>query len=64
MSATPGEVEPRVRPEQEQFRAIQKQAQRWIYLGSAMAHPKFLQTVGEINPGARTQIEEMSGAFS
>lgn len=51
------------KPEQEQFRAIQKQALRWTYLGSAMTHPKFLQTVGEINPGARMQIEDMSGAF-
>ncbi|HEU4768786.1 MAG TPA: diiron oxygenase [Pyrinomonadaceae bacterium] len=50
--------------EQEQFRAVQKQAQRWTYLGSGMTHPKFLQTVGEISTGARTQIEEMSGAFS
>jgi len=46
--------------EQEQFRAIQRQAQRWTYLGSAMTHPQFLQTVGEISPDARTQIEEMS----
>ena len=50
--------------EEDQFRAIQRQAQRWTYLGSAMTHPKFLQTVGEISPAARTQIEEMSGAFS
>jgi P-aminobenzoate N-oxygenase AurF len=50
-------------PEKEQFRAIQRQAQRWTYLGSAMTHPKFLQTVDEISPGARTQIEEMSVAF-
>ena len=49
--------------EEDQFRAIQRQALRWTYLGSAMTHPKFLQTVGEINPGARTQIEEMSEAF-
>jgi hypothetical protein len=50
--------------EQEQFRAIQTQAQRWTYLGSAMTHPQFLQTVGEISRDARTQIEEMSQAFS
>jgi hypothetical protein len=50
--------------EQVQFRAIQIQALRWTYLGSAMTHPKFLQTVGEISPGARTQIEEMSRDFS
>ena len=50
--------------EEEQFRAIQTQALRWTYLGSAMTHPKFLQTVGEISPGARKQIEDMSGTFS
>jgi hypothetical protein len=50
-------------PEQAQFRAIQTQALRWTYLGSAMTHPKFLETVGEINPGARAQIEEMSKSF-
>ena len=50
--------------EQDQFRVIQRQAQRWTYIGSAMTHPKFLETVGEINPGARKQIEEMAGAFS
>lgn len=50
--------------EEEQFRASQKQALRWTYLGSAMTHPKFLQTVGEISPSARKQIEDMSEAFS
>ena len=50
--------------EQQQFYAIQRQAQRWTYLGSAMTHPQFLRTVGEISPDARTQIEEMSKAFS
>lgn len=51
-------------PEQKQFRVIQRQAQRWTYIGSAMKHPKFLQTVGEISPAARAQIEEMSEVFS
>ncbi|HEU4507725.1 MAG TPA: hypothetical protein VFR78_05775 [Pyrinomonadaceae bacterium] len=50
-------------PEQEQFRAIQRQAQRWTYLGSAMTHPKFLETVEEVSPGARRQIEDMSETF-
>ena len=49
--------------EQEQFRAVQRQALRWTYLGSAMTHPQFLQAVGEISPEARTQIEEMAKAF-
>ena len=50
--------------EQEQFRSIQLQALRWTYLGSAMAHPNFLATVGEFSPGGRKQIEEMAPAFS
>ena len=50
--------------EQAQFRAIQKQAQRWTYLGSAMTHPQFLETIGEISADARTQVEEMSKSFS
>jgi hypothetical protein len=49
--------------EEDQFRAVQTQALRWTYLGSAMTHPQFLRTVSEINPDARTQIEEMSKAF-
>jgi hypothetical protein len=49
--------------EQEQFRAIQLQALRWTYLGSAMTHPNFLTTVGEFSSGARKQIEEMAPAF-
>jgi hypothetical protein len=51
------------KPEQEQFYAIQRQALRWTYLGSAMTHPQFLRTVGEIKPDSRTQIEEMSKSF-
>ena len=50
--------------EQEQFRAIQRQALRWTYLGSAMAHPNFLATVGEFSSSARKQIEEMAPAFT
>jgi hypothetical protein len=50
--------------EEDQFRAVQIQAQRWTYIGSAMTHPNFLQTVGEISPEARAQIDEMSVAFS
>jgi hypothetical protein len=50
-------------PEQEQFRAVQRQALRWTYLGSAMTHPQFLRTVGEISPDARPRIEEMAKAF-
>jgi hypothetical protein len=50
--------------EQAQFRSVQLQALRWTYLGSAMAHPNFLATVGEFSSDARMQIEEMAPAFS
>jgi hypothetical protein len=52
------------RAEQEQFRSIQLQALRWTYLGSGMTHPNFLETVGELDPAARTRIETMAPAFS
>lgn len=50
--------------EQAEFRAVQLQALRWTYLGSAMTHPTFLATVGEFSPGGRKQLEEMAPAFS
>jgi hypothetical protein len=50
--------------EQAEFRAIQLQALRWTYLGSAMTHPTFLATVGEFSPGGRKQLEDMAPAFS
>ena len=49
--------------EQDRFRSIQTQAIRWTYLGSGMTHPKFLETVGDLNPAARGRIEEMAPAF-
>src|SRR5262245_36390428 len=36
--------------EQERFRSIQTQAIRWTFLGSGMTHPKFLETVGDLDP--------------
>jgi hypothetical protein len=50
--------------EQEQFRAVQSQAIRWTFLGSGMTHPKFLESVGTIDPAARSRIEAMAPAFS
>jgi hypothetical protein len=49
--------------EQDQFRLIQTQALCWTYLGSGMTHPNFLETVGDLDPAARAQIEEMAPAF-
>ncbi len=50
--------------EQDRFRSVQTQAIRWTYLGSGMTHPKFLETVGELSPAARANIQEMAPAFS
>jgi hypothetical protein len=50
--------------EQEKFRAIQLQALRWTYLGSAMVHPTFLATVGQFSPSGRKQIEDMAPMFA
>ena len=50
--------------EQARFRAIQLQALRWTYIGSALNHPNFLATVGEFTPGGRKQMEEMAPVFS
>jgi hypothetical protein len=49
--------------EQQQFRDIQVQANRWTYLGSGMTHPNFLDTVGRLDPDARKQVEAMSAMF-
>lgn len=49
--------------EQNRFRLIQTQALCWTYLGSGMTHPNFLETVGDLDPAARAQIEEMAPAF-
>jgi hypothetical protein len=49
--------------EQDRFRAVQTQAIRWTYLGSGMTHSKFLETVGDLSPAARANIEEMAPAF-
>jgi hypothetical protein len=49
--------------ERDQFLSIQTQALRWTFLGSGMTHPNFLETVGDVNPAARAQIEQMAPAF-
>ena len=43
--------------------AAQHQAMRWTFLGSGMTHPRFLETLGRLAPGARQQVEEMAPAF-
>ena len=43
--------------------ASQTQAMRWTFLGSGMTHPRFLETVGAIAPGAREQVEALALRF-
>jgi para-aminobenzoate N-oxygenase AurF len=49
--------------EQEAFVATQLQANRWTYIGSGMTHPKFLESVGRLAPGARENIERIAPTF-
>jgi len=49
--------------EREQFETVQRQANRWTYLGSAMTHPKVLATFESLSPMARKKLEEVAPAF-
>ena len=49
--------------QQEEFRRIQRQANRWTYLGSGMTHPKVLETLESLSPKARERVETVSVAF-
>ena len=42
---------------------VQRQANRWTYLGSGMTHPNFLATLGKISPAGRKQVEGVAPAF-
>ena len=50
------------RERQEMTDAIWK-GMRWTYLGTGMTHRNFLDTVQDIKPEARAQIEKMAPAF-
>jgi hypothetical protein len=49
--------------EEQEFRKVQLQANRWTYLGTAMTHEKVLQTLASLTPKARQRIESISSAF-
>jgi len=49
--------------EQEEFRRIQRKANRWTYLGSGMTHPKLLETLESLSGKARARVETVSVAF-
>lgn len=43
--------------ERGEFVAVQHQANRWTFLGSAMTHEKVLASIGELSPAWREKIE-------
>jgi hypothetical protein len=49
--------------QQQEFRHVQRQANRWTYLGSGMTHPKVLETLGSLSAKARKRVETVSIAF-
>lgn len=49
--------------EEQEFRQVQLQANRWTYLGTAMTHEKVLETLASLTPKARQRIESISSAF-
>jgi len=51
------------RSEREQMSQAVLKGMRWTYLGTGMTHPNFLDTVQNIKPEARAQIEQMAPAF-
>jgi hypothetical protein len=49
--------------EKDEFRRVQRQANRWTYLGSGMTHENVLATLGRLTPVARTRVECVAPAF-
>src|SRR5262249_53683002 len=50
--------------ERARFTVLQRQANRWTYIGSGMSHPRFLETLERLNPERRAMIEAAAPAFS
>jgi len=49
--------------QKEEFRRVQRRANRWTYLGSGMTHPKVLETLGSLSSKAKQRVAEVSIAF-
>ena len=49
--------------EQEEFRRVQRQANRWTYLGTGMTHERVLATFESLSPAARARLEAVAPAF-
>jgi hypothetical protein len=46
-----------------EFRAVQRRANRWTYLGSGMTHENVLSTLESISPATRERVEAVARAF-
>ena len=49
-------------PEKERFRSVQRQANRWTYLGSGMTHPEFVATLEHL--GVADRVAAVAPVFS
>lgn len=49
--------------ERERAMAVQRQANRWTYLGTGMTHPEFLRALGRMGPALREKVEKVAPAF-
>lgn len=49
--------------EKDEFRRVQRQANRWTYIGSGLVHEKFLATLEKVSPAARVQVEAVTPDF-
>lgn len=50
--------------EREKAVAVQRQANRWTYLGTGMTHPELLRSVERMGPALREKLEKVAPAFS
>jgi hypothetical protein len=46
-----------------EFVRVQRQANRWTYLGSGMTHPNFVATVRKLHPAAAGRLHEVAKGF-
>jgi hypothetical protein len=49
--------------EKQTFTTVQRQANRWTYLGTGMTHERVLETLEALTPKARQHVESISPAF-
>lgn len=49
--------------ETEEFCKVQRQANRWTYLGTGMTHEKVLEALERLTPKARQKVERISPTF-